>query len=60
MPGTPVWLACNSRDEVKFEKSGSRVVNVTAQGVKGSTHSRQKQRKTVSRMQSREGEGGMI
>lgn len=55
-----MWLACNSRDEVKFEKSGSRVVNVTAQGVKGSAHSRQKQRKTVSRMQSREGEGGMI
>ena len=39
-----MWLARNSRDEVKFEKSGSR----------------QKQRKSVSRMQSREGEGGMI
>ena len=44
----------------KIEKAGSNVVNVTAQGLKGSAQSMQKQRKTVSRMRSSEGKGGMV
>ena len=35
-------------------------MNVTAQCLKGSAQSMQKQRKTVSRMRSSEGEGGMV